>query len=221
METHSSQDKLYQDFLNALEQEDKPLCVKLALDALDRGEVDLVGLYTKILAPALNQMTFREEERHLAIWKEHIRSAIVRTILECSYPYLLRELDDKGISQDKGTVVIVSPSDEYHEIGARMGSDFFNLAGYRTVFVGSNTPREDLLEGVRSVQPTYVVISATNTYSLVNARKVIDALKAMDPTLKILASGHAFRQDPKLVHSIGAVGFVQSMEDVFSLGGKV
>ena len=83
MDIHSSQDRLYQDFQSALEQEDKQQCVKLALGALEQGALDLVGLYTNILAPALNQMTFRDEDHHLAIWKEHIRSAIVRTILEC------------------------------------------------------------------------------------------------------------------------------------------
>ena len=219
MDLRAVPNSLYRDFVKALEQEDKPRCVHLAMEALERGSIDLVGLYTGILAPALNEMTIPQEERHLAIWKEHIRSAIVRTILECSYPYVLKELERKGTRLDRGTVVIVSPTDEYHEIGARMGSDFFNLCGYETVFVGSNTPKEDLVEGVQAVRPVYVVISATNTYSLVNVKKVVQLLKQAVPDVRILASGHAFFADPSRVGDVGAIGLLRTIEDIQALGG--
>jgi len=219
MDVRAVPDSLYTSFLKALEQEDKPQCVHLAMEALEHGSIDLVGLYTGILAPALNEMAIPQEERHLAIWKEHIRSAIVRTILECSYPYLLKELARKGTRLDRGTVVIVSPTDEYHEIGARMGSDFFNLCGYETVFVGSNTPKEDLIEGVKAFHPAYVVISATNTYSLVNVKKVVQLLKQAVPDVRILASGHAFFADPSRVGDVGAIGLLRSIEDIQALGG--
>ncbi|HAL73456.1 MAG TPA: hypothetical protein DCM45_00005, partial [Clostridiales bacterium] len=115
-------------FRSALSAMDKPRSVRLAIDALASGTADLVTLYEQVLAPTLNTMTDASLDQALYIWQEHVRSGIIRSIIEACYPHLLNILDRSGIELTKGKVVIVSPTDEFHELGARMGSDFFNLA---------------------------------------------------------------------------------------------
>lgn len=206
-------------FREALEQMDKPLCVKLAIRMLQKKEQTIVGLYTQVLAPTLNNMTDTSDNQPAAIWREHIRSSIIRTIIECCYPFVLAEAEANGIRTGKGKVVIVSPADEYHELGARMGSDFFHLCGYETIFVGSNTPKAEILKGLELEKPDYVVINAVNFYNVFKVQKVVAEIKALWPELKILASGYAFQHDPELCRKIGAIAVIRTIDDILALEG--
>ena len=207
-------------FREALEQMDKARCVRLSLSMLDQKSFDVAGLYTQVLAPALNSMTESEDRQPAAIWREHVRSAIIRTIIECAYPYVLAESEARADRQDKGKVVIVSPSDEFHELGARMGSDFFLLCGYKTIFVGSNTPKADMLKGLELEQPDYVVINVVNYYNLFKVQGIVAEIRQLWPQLRILASGYAFNHDPELVHRIGALSVIRTIEDIYALEVK-
>ena len=207
----------YNKFCSYLENEDKQGCVEFILDAVDKKYIGITELYEKILAPSLNGMEGREGQEELFIWTEHIRSSIIRTIIECCYPYVMGEIRKAGQTVDRGKVLLVCPPEEYHELGARMGSDFFNLCGYSTVFVGSNTPAEVIVSGLVVENQKYVVISASNYYNLIAAKKVADAVHAADKSIKILASGHAFRHDKAMGEVIGAIGVVNSIDDIMAL----
>lgn len=213
----------YASFREALEQMDKPRCVQLALYQLETKAMGIVELYTQVLAPALNSMTQDESTLPVAVWREHIRSAIIRTIIECCYPYLLEEMTTNNLKLDRGMVVIVSPTDEYHELGARMGSDFFNLCGYRTLFVGANTPKSNMIQGLGIEQPDYVVINAVNYYNVFKVKAIVAEIHSVLPEQRILVSGYAFRQDRDLYKTVGAAGVISSIDDIQALeqaGGK-
>lgn len=139
----------YEKFLNLLVSEDKENCVNFILDKLDKGEIDVVTLYTDILTLALNSMFCTEDDDDSeCIWKEHVRTSIVRTILECCYPYLIKERKAKGIDRRNEKIIVVCPSEEIHEIGARMIVDYFTMLGFDAIFIGANTPREEILNAI-------------------------------------------------------------------------
>lgn len=52
-------------------------------------------MYTKILAPSLNTMECKIDEKNICIWREHVRISIIRTIVECCYPYIMKERHEK------------------------------------------------------------------------------------------------------------------------------
>ena len=211
---------LRDSFRDALAAMDKPSCVTLSLNALESGEADIVTIYEQVLAPTLNTMTDASVDQTLYIWQEHVRSSIVRSIIEACYPYLLKVLARDGIRLDKGKVVIVSPTDEYHELGARMGADFFNLAGYQTIFVGANTPKNEVLNGIRHELPDYVVINVVNYYNAFKVKPIVDEILLAAPGVRILGGGYAFRQEPALAHQLGLHGVIDTMADILALKGE-
>lgn len=205
----------YDDFISYLEEENKEKAVQLILNKLDSGEIQIVELYTKVLAPALNNMECKLEDKRICIWREHVRSSIIRTIIECCYPYVIKERINEGNSK---RAVIVCPSEEYHEIGARMAADFFVICGFNTTFVGSNTPKEDFMAAIDVVKPDYVVISVTNYYNLVAAKRAIDKIKK-EAKFKgiIIVGGHAFKNNMVAVKQVGAEKYIDSFEDIEKL----
>ncbi len=209
---------LYEEFAGHLAREDKPRCVELALDRLNRGEIDVATLYTEVLTPALNAPTYSAEEGAVRIWEEHVRSSIVRTIVENAYPFVQREKKARTGGAPRKAVIVVCPTEEFHEIGARMVADFFEIAGFDATFVGANTPQEEILEALAVLKPAYVAVSATNTYTLVPARRVLAQLRDLRERtgagFKIIVGGHAFEKNFGLVQEIGADLHLSTVQDI-------
>ncbi len=207
-------------FNKYIQAEDKESCVSLVISALDEGQTDILTLYEVVLKPALTEISGNEKIQQIQIWREHTRSAIVRTIIECCYPYVIKERDGSLYQKKNCTVVIICPAEEYHDIGARMVTDYFTLCGFKTVFVGGNTPGEDFLMAVDIIRPAYVGISVSNYYHAVAAEKTINLIKERSPDTAILVGGYAFSRDPVLYRRVGADIFLRSFSDIEKLAGK-
>jgi Predicted cobalamin binding protein len=206
--------KEYQDFYELLEVENKQNAVTYALQLLESGKMDVQTLYTQILTPALNQMECRLSDKRICIWKEHVRTAIVRTIVECCYPYVVKEREHMALLQNK-TAIILCPPEEYHDLGARMVADFFTLCGWNAIYVGSNTPYQDFYNAADFIRPDVIAISITNYYTLAVSKKIIKDLKELlQDTVKIVVGGYAVREHTKNFETLHADYFSDSYADI-------
>jgi methanogenic corrinoid protein MtbC1 len=225
-----------EEFVRHLDEENREKCVDFVLSKLDSKEIDVVTLFTEVLTPALNEMKKEgpEEEfiwkEHIKssivrtvvefIWKEHIKSSIVRTVVECCYRYVIKEKkarfgDDSGLK-----AMVLCPPEEQHEIGARMVADFFTLAGYDVTFVGANTPRDSFLSAIKIKQPRYVAISISNFYNILAAKKTIESIRVAAPEdVIIVVGGSAFASHPEAFKDVGADRLLRTYEDITKLEG--
>ncbi len=208
----------YNIFIKYLEEENKEKCVSLALSWLSGGQIDIHTLYDGILRPSLNNIDCGAGSRHLCIWKEHIQSSIVKTIIECCYPYVVKERESKSDKASGGRVVILCPDGENHDIGARMVSDYFTMCGYDSVFVGGSTPKEEFLKVINALKPKYIAISVTNYYNLVAAKGTIQSIRSVSAGgFKILVGGSAFKSNPGAFREIGADVLIDTYDDIRNL----
>jgi hypothetical protein len=86
---------LYSDFISSLDRLEKEQCVKLVLAKLSSYEIDIVSLYNDILTPAQYEDLCKKGNSADCIWQEHVRTSIIRTIIECCYPHVIKERDHK------------------------------------------------------------------------------------------------------------------------------
>lgn len=201
-------------FRGAFNQEDKELCITLVQSALQSKTIGLIDLYTKILAPALNEIACTSDD-FLCIWHEHIKTGIIRTILEFCYPWVLKLREEMKFEKTEKTIMVFCPPDEYHELGARMAADFFTVVGFRVIYVGNNTPRKSYLSAIEKIQPAFVAISISNPYHLFQTREVIQQIRNSCPSsLKIIVGGQAFRKNPDAYKEIGADLCIQSFDQI-------
>lgn len=216
---------LYAPYFAALASMDKPACVQLVLAAVSEGKVGLVELYTEVLAKSLNELSEAELGQPDAIWREHVRSEITRTVIECCYPAVVAEVNARAQDRSaadrtggaKKRVMIVLPAEEFHELGARMGADFFQLAGFETLFVGANTPAESILNGIGYFQPDYVDLHVVNYYNLFKAKDLLNQIQHQYPKVRLLASGGAFSGEAGQLDRFGPVCLVRSPADIEAL----
>lgn len=207
-------EKNYNKLMDYFMNNDKEECVKLVLNLLRDMEIDVVTLYSDVLTPALNKIECHLQEEKYCIWQEHIKSAIVRTIIECCYPYVLRERDLKGKLKDK-KVIVLCPDGEGHEIGAKMVADFFTIEGYQTTFIGASTPKSEFIDVINIVKPDIIAISVTNYYNLVATKDIIREIRGKSSLpLKVVVGGNAFINNPKAFDELGADDLLQSHGDI-------
>lgn len=181
--------------INLIQKQNKEESTLLAIKMLDNKEVSIVELYEDILRKALNEFNCEGNERE-CIWKEHTQTAIVRTIIEITYPYILDLI--KNVEKNGKKVLVVCPPEEYHEIGAKMAHDYFVLNGFESTFIGANTPVNVIIDAAIYNKPDFVALSVTNPYNLVNAKKIIEEIKNTNKDIKILAGGQAFSKKGSL-----------------------
>lgn len=208
--------KIYNEFMKFIENEDKEGALRFALEKLENRELDIVGLYNGVLTPALNSMEANEENKVL-IWREHVRSSIIRTIIENCYLYVIKERKEKYALNINKKVAVVCPSEEYHEIGARMVADYFTLLGYDVIFVGSNTPTDEFIGAMEAVDISYIALSVTNYYNIVATQRTIEKIRETSSKVMVIVGGAAFNNNEDVYKEIGADMQLQSFEDLVKL----
>jgi len=212
----------YQHFIELLSKEDKAGAITYAVGLLHDGDTDVISLYEGVLGPSLRNMTCGLKERRWCIWKEHMRTSIVRTIVECCTPYVMSERKERYRSTDRGKAVLVCPTEEYHEIGLRMVADMFTLSGYDVALVGANTPDADIVSAVEYFRPTVLGISASSSYSLFSTARIIKMIREDPATkgVKIVVGGGAFEPNPQAWKEIGADACLMSFKDIQAFEGR-
>ena len=184
---------IFEQFAEAFDQLDKEACIQITFDALSVGEIGIVDLYEGVLRRSLVNLTDKEVDPQHKIWKEHIQSSIVRTVLEMAFPFVIKQRQ----THVKGKAAIVCPDQEQHELGARMVSDYMSLLGYQTLFVGRNTPKEEFNDMISTLSLDVVALSVTNYYNLSSAIKTVEMIRAKFPQIKIIVGGLAIQNNPQ------------------------
>lgn len=212
-------EELYNTVLTALQVENKEVAVKASINALKDEKLKVAELYEHILVPALNNIINEYSDDSELIWREHVRSGIIRTIIESAYPYILEER--KQVEVDKGRVIVMCPEYEDHELGAKMVSDFFKLAGYDSTFIGARTPFKTIMQAIQVIRPKYVTFSVTNYYNLISVKKTIQNIKdKINYPLIFIVGGSAFKSNPSVFIEVGADLLLNSFSDIYDLANK-
>lgn len=192
---------IFMDLLSRLRGDE---AIALGLSLLDNGETDIPGLYETIIAPALKSVDIPRNAEGRMIWREHVMTGICRTLVEQCRPFVVREAAARTPVFGGRTAVLFAPSEEYHELGLRMGQDFFTLLGADPVLIGANLPLSNLADAVETLKPDLACISISNPLNLTVLDDYVLALRAASPKpLAVVLAG-------------GVVGFYQPSKDPYA-----
>lgn len=203
------------DFISSLNGNNKDRCVELVVDVLKNQTISIPMLYEEILRPELYSIDEHNNEEDF-IWMEHVKTSIIKTIIESIYPFVIKM--KKNVSPLEIKVVLACPEKEYHEIGLRMVSDFFALNGYDSIFIGTNTPRNQVCIALSKTKPKYVVISVTDYFLLFEAQKLIQRIRTVHGNeIKIIVGGRAFENNLDSISKIGGDIYYRTYSDIVKL----
>ena len=99
---------------------------------------------------------------------------------------------------------------ELHEMGARMVTDFLEMQGWDTYYLGANMPTNGVVKFISDSRPNFVAISATMTFHISLVEEMIRQIRSetcIPGKMKILVGGYPFKVAPGLWREIGADAF--------------
>lgn len=177
----------------ALSRRDRHEAVTAAVEAIAAGDIRVADLYTQVLGPLLIDTGSAWQTGTLRVWEEHYASATVRTIVEALYPEVARQ--STALPRRGQRVLLANPPRELHDLGLRMLSDRFELAGYDVTFLGANTPLNEIAAAANATRADVVVLSVSTMYERVELRELLEELRTKTPACRILVGGAAFARD--------------------------
>lgn len=172
---------------------DKPGAVTEALGAVECGEIDIPTLYADVLARLMVDLGGRWQAGTTRVWEEHLASSTVRTIIEALYPTVRRlaaETPANGRS-----VLLTCPPDEAHDLGLRMLTDRFDLAGWTTHLLGPDTPGPEIVAAAEALGVELIVVTSSTHFHRLRVRTLVDDLHTRLPCVRVVVGGPAFATD--------------------------
>lgn len=171
---------------------DKPGAVAAALEAVHSGAIDVPGLYA-VLGTVMRDVGAAWQQGTTPVWEEHLALGTVRTIVEALYPVVRARAE--AAQRIGRTVVLACPQDETHDLGIRMLSDLFDLAGWDTILLGADVPTGDIAAAAETMRADLVVLSASTHFHRMRIRDMLDALHSTLPGVRVVVGGPAFSRD--------------------------
>jgi methanogenic corrinoid protein MtbC1 len=175
----------YQLYLKALIDGDHRACWRVYSSFVD-ADVDLRVLYRDVVHRSLHEVGDLWQCGAVSVATEHMATAITESVLTLSYPRLLRRARCGRVA------VVTSMANEYHQIGARMVADMFELHGWRAYFLGANTPMPDLMDMIGARRPQVLALSLTVQHGMDVLLGAVRSVRGAFPSLPILVGGQAF-----------------------------
>jgi MerR family transcriptional regulator, light-induced transcriptional regulator len=189
-------------YIQLLREGGKSDALRLVLEAVRDG-TPLEDIYLSVLQPALREVGRLWQTGQLSVAQEHFATAITQLVLARLAPALFAA-GRKG----RRTLLAACVGGELHEMGARILADVFELSGWRTVYLGANTPDSAFVDAVRREHPELIGISATMAFHLPEVRRVVSVVRRASNGSKtaVMVGGHPFNVVEGLWRSVGADG---------------
>lgn len=201
-------DAIYYHYLNALLEGNKAECTKIISELID-NDVDIKEIYTKLFQKSMYRIGYLWENDRASVAKEHQATKITESLLSLTY--------EKIIETEKiGKKVVITCIDkEFHEIGARIVSDFFELNGWTSIYLGSNTPQNDIIKMIEEEQPDIVGISNTFYINVARLIKLSEKIRENFPQQEIIVGGQALNEEVAgTLNDMGNIIYIPTLDEL-------
>ena len=179
-------ESLKQNLEHAMRENRKSDAVRMVQKAFLEG-LDPIVFYEDLLTPIMYGIECENDDFD-CIWLEHQMTSIARTLIEMSYPHVL----DSAHKSNGRHALVVCPSEEYHELGAVLGANMLSYYGFKTTYIGANTPVETLMNALETLKVDYLVLSVSNAFHLFEVHSALRTVASRFKDLTIIGAGQGF-----------------------------
>ena len=206
--------KLAKQYLKLLLAAQRRSASQLILEHAKAGG-DIKEIYDEILLPVQYEIGRLWQTNQISVAQEHFVSAATQLIMSQLYPYLFQN------ARNGKKIIAAAVGNELHEIGIRMVSDYFEMAGWDSYFMGAQTPQASIISSINELHPELVALTTTISFHLKELENVICQIRDLPFQPKIIVGGYPFNLDPELWQKIGADAFAPNANSALELAGEI
>ena len=176
---------LYQSYFTSLLTGDKKRCLAIVQDLLEKN-IEIRELYAQLFQRSMYKIGELWEANEISVAREHLATSITERMLNACYPYTFT-------GRDSGKKVLVACAiNEHHQLGGKMVADIFEIHGWDSQFLGTNTPIKELLSFADEIKPELIALSFAVSSNLSVLKVTVEAIQAEFGDLDIFVVGQAF-----------------------------
>jgi len=180
------ENETYNNYFNGLIKGAKHECVAIFDELLNR-KVPVEIIYSQFFQRSLYQVGEYWEMNKISVATEHMATAITENLMIRLQPQLF------STERTGKKAVIACVAKEYHQVGAKMIADIFEMNGWDGYFVGANTPTTELIRFLDSKNPDLIGLSLSIYYNLPELKNTVAKIRQHFPEMPIMVGGQAFR----------------------------
>lgn len=173
------------------------------VDQLLANQADPLLILSEIIAKTLQQLQKFDESPEASGYSSLTLLAIAR-ICEDSIKKILPLM--ASMPQQKPTIIIGTPLNDYHSLGKSIVSAILRSSGWNVIDLGSSISPQAFLEATIKYNPQFVLISAFLLPSALKCKDIIDTLRTGNVKAKIIVGGPPFKFHFGLAEKLGADG---------------
>ena len=181
-----------------------------------RDGMSATDVYLKVLLPAQREIGRLWHLGDVNVAEEHLVTFATQramAVVVQSVPH--------DASNGK-TMVAAAVAGNVHDIGLRAVSDVYQMAGWRTIFLGCDMPMQDLPATLTFFEADLLLLTATLSTQLPRTRQTIRTVRERcGHDVKILVGGSAFDEAQDVWRKVGADGYGPTIDQALSTGNRL
>ncbi len=186
-------------YLNHLLKGRRNQAARLINQLVEKG-VTVPDIYEQIFQATQYELGALWQKKLITVAHEHYCTAATQVLMARLYPVIFSR-------QKNGLKLIAcSVGNELHEIGIRMVSDYFEMDGWDTCYLGSHISEAHILNALHEENANLLAISATGPVQVSRVKSIIRTIRDNPDfrDLKIMVGGYLFTAIPGLAEKVGA-----------------
>lgn len=202
-------------YLEALLRGERHVACRLVLESIASG-ASVKDIYLYVFQASQYEIGRLWQLNRLSVAQEHYCTAATQLIMSQLYPHIF------ATEKNGRKLVATCVSGDLHEIGVRMVSDFFEMEGWDTFYLGANVPARSIVQMLTEHRADVLAVSATMTFHVRAVKELIDAVRASEDcaTTKILVGGYPFNVAPELWRRVGADAGARDASEAIALANQ-
>jgi MerR family transcriptional regulator, light-induced transcriptional regulator len=178
--------------------------------------LDVKSAYVDVLLPAQREIGRLWHADEISIAEEHLVTATTRDAMA-----VLLHTSERAPANGATLVAACVPGN-IHDIGVCALTNLFQLAGWRTIYLGADVPVAELPASAEYFQADLLLLGSTLTTHIQPAATAIKKLRTeLDRPVAVLVGGAAFNEAPDLWRTLGADGYAADFDSALQFGAKL
>jgi methanogenic corrinoid protein MtbC1 len=200
--------EVYREYLSSLLAGQRRRCSEIVSELISQG-LPIRSLHVDLFQASLYEVGELWATNQVSVATEHLATAVTEG--------LLNQLSLAIASRDRvgKAVVVAAIEPELHQVGGKIVADTFEMCGWDSLYIGSNTPPGDLVQMVRKTKPHLVALSLAIYFNLSGLHAAIEELRRESPTPPIIVGGRGFRAGgADIADHFPGVSYVPSLDEL-------
>jgi len=203
-------------YLRLLLESRRDDALELVLSALRSG-ASFEEICLRVLCPAMREVGRLWHLNEIGVAEEHCATATTQMVMS----QLLAEAPRAPF--DGRVMIGASVEGNAHDVGVRIVSDLFEVAGWRAIYLGPGVPVSDLVQAAEDFRADLIALSASLVTHVRGVEEAVRGVRGrgLRPTPKIIVGGRAFEGCPDLATECGADAHASSPLEAVAMGERL